>query len=63
MRIIELEGLEIHLVGSQAFIYSDDDSDVLNIDNVEFLEDPQEQILDELRLKNKRSLMEQLSLL
>ena len=63
MRIIELEGLEIHLVGSQAFIYSDDDSDVLNIDNVEFLEDPKEQILDELRLKNRHSLMEQLSLL
>lgn len=63
MRVIEIEGLEIHLVGSQAFIYSDADSDVLNIDNVEFIEDPKEQILDEIRLKNKRSLMEQFSLL
>ncbi|MBN2816198.1 MAG: hypothetical protein JXQ67_05905 [Campylobacterales bacterium] len=63
MRVIQIESLEVHLIGNQAYVYSDSESDVLNIDNIEFMENPEESILDEIRFKNKKSLMEQLSLL
>ncbi|WP_428739188.1 hypothetical protein [Sulfurimonas sp.] len=61
MRFLQINDLEIHLQGDQAFLYSESDSDVLNIENIEFSEEAENLILEELRLKNKTSLMDNLN--
>ena len=58
MRFLQINDLEIHLQGNQAFLYSETESDVLNIENIEFSEEAEDLILEELRLKNKTSLMD-----
>lgn len=62
MRLIEINDLEIHLQGDQAFIYSEKESEVLTIENIEFTDEPERLIIDELQLKNRRSLIDSISL-
>ena len=62
MRILQLHDLEIHLQGDQAFIYSENESDVLNIESIEFSEEAERLIIEELRQKNRSSLMDDLNL-
>ncbi|MDH4945067.1 hypothetical protein [Sulfurimonas sp. C5] len=62
MRILEINDLEIHLQGDQAFIYSDTESEVLNIENIEYIDDPERLIIDELQLKSRSSLVDRISL-
>lgn len=62
MRILEINDLEIHLQGDQAFIYSETESEVLNIENIEYIDDPERLIIDELQLKSRSSLIDKISL-
>lgn len=62
MKILEINDLEIHLQGDQAFIYSETESEVLNIENIEHIDEPERLIIDELQLKSRSSLIDKLSL-
>ena len=60
MKILYINNLEIHLKEDQAFLYTETESDVLNIEGIEFCEEPERLILEELHLKSRSSLMDQL---
>lgn len=62
MKILHINELEIHLQGDQAFLYTEKESDVLNIENIEFTEEPERLILEELCLKNSSSLMDEFNI-
>ncbi len=62
MRVLEINDLEIHLQGDQAFIYSETESEVLNIENIEHMDEPERLIIDELQLKSRSSLVDKISL-
>lgn len=62
MRVLQINDLEIHLQGDQAFIYSEQESEVLNIEDIEYIEEPERLIIDELQLKSRSSLIDKISL-
>lgn len=53
MKILNLKGVEVQLLGNQAFLYTDDDSNVLNIEGIEFAENAEEIIIGELEQINR----------
>ena len=57
MKMVEINDFIIHLQQNQAFVYfSNGDSDVLYIDNIENKEDPKEDIIRELEFRGRESI-------
>jgi len=54
MKILQIKNIEAHLQGNQAFIYADDSSDILYIDNIEekTTEEAEALIVGEIEYKN-----------
>lgn len=56
MKLITItDEIEAQLIGSQAFIYIDSSSEVLNIENIEFAKEPKSLIVSELEFNSRCS--------
>ncbi len=55
MKLLNIGEIEVVLKGNQAFIYSEDKSDVLNMQNVENNPNAEEEIRLELEFRNRSS--------
>jgi hypothetical protein len=56
MKVITItDEIEAQLIGSQAFIYVDCSSEVLNIENIEFAQEPKSLIISEMKFNSRCS--------
>ena len=55
MKLLNIGEMQVHLQNGQAFLYSGDSSDVLNIPGIEESDNPEELIKNELELKGRSS--------
>jgi len=54
MKAFNIEDIvEVQLIGDRAYIYSDNDSDVWDIPNIENMENAKEIIIEELEKRNQ----------